>query len=88
MIDERAILLKHKKNCTKTFLDLRKSDGDLRIKYDAVINSECGETELNMIVDYLLNKYIHIFEDKILPAGKDKTRYLADVIQVLCAVEA
>ena len=87
-IEERAILLKHKKNFTTTFLDLLKRDGDLRRKYDTVINSECRETELNTIVGYLLNKYIHIFEDKILPAGKDKAGYLADVIQFLCASEA
>jgi hypothetical protein len=82
-IEERAILLKHQKNFTTTFLDLLSRDRDLRIKYDAVINSECGETELNAIVDYLLNKYAIIFEDKMLPAGKNKAEYLADVIQVL-----
>ena len=87
-IDERAMLLKHQKNFTTTFLDLLKRDRDLRIKYDAIINSECGETELNAIVNYLFNKYTAIFEDKILPDRKDKTVYLADVIQVLCAAEA
>jgi len=87
-IEERAILLKHQKNFTTTFLDLLSRDRDLRIKYDAVINSECRETELNAIVDYLLNKYAIIFEDKMLPAGKNKAEYLADVIQVLCAVDA
>jgi hypothetical protein len=87
-IEERAILLKHQKNFTTTFLDLLSRDRDLRIKYDAVINSECGETELNAIVDYLLNKYAIIFEDKMLPAGKNKAEYLADVIQVLCAADA
>ena len=87
-IDERAILLKHQKNFATTFLDLLKRDRDLRIKYDAIINSECGETELNTIVSYLLNKYAPVFEDKILPVGKDKAEYLADIIQVLCAAEA
>jgi hypothetical protein len=87
-IEERAILLKHQKNFTTTFLDLLSRDRDLRIKYDAAINSECGETELNAIIDYLLNKYAIIFEDKMLPAGKNKAEYLADVIQVLCAVDA
>ncbi len=87
-IDERAVLLKHQKNFTTTFLGLLNRDRDLRIKYDAIINSECGETELNTIVSYLLNKYTHIFKDEILPAGKNKAEYLADVIQVLCAAEA
>jgi len=87
-IDERAILLKHQKNFATTFLDLLKRDRDLRIKYDAIINSECGESELNTIVSYLLNKYAPVFEDKILPVGKDKAEYLADIIQVLCAAEA
>jgi hypothetical protein len=86
-IDERAILLKHQKNFTATFWDLLNRDRDLRIRYDAIINSECGETELNTVVSYLLKKYIHLFEDKMLPAGKDKAGYLADVIQVLCAAE-
>jgi hypothetical protein len=87
-IDERAMLLKYKKNFTTTFLDLLKRDRDLRIKYNALINSECGETELNAIVDYLLNKYTSVFEGKILPNGKERNKYLADVIQVLCAAEA
>lgn len=87
-IDERAVLLKHRKNFTTTFLDLLKRDGDLRIKYDDIIKSECGETELNTIVSYLLNKYALVFEDKMLPVGKDKAGYLADIIQVLCAAEA
>ena len=87
-IDERAVLLKHQKNFTTIFLDLLNRDRDLRIKYNALINSECGENELNTIVNYLLNKYALIFEDKILPAGKNKAGYLADVIQVLCAAEA
>jgi len=87
-IDERAILLKHQKNFATTFLDLLKRDRDLRIKYDAVINSECGENELNVIVNYLLNKYTPIFESKMIPDRKDKAEYLADIIQVLCAAEA
>jgi len=87
-LTKRSILLKYQKNFTTTFLGLLNSDRDLRIKYDAIINSECGETELNTIVSYLLNKYAYSFEDKILPAGKNKAGYLADVIQVLCAAEA
>jgi hypothetical protein len=87
-IDERAVLLKHQKNFTTIFLDLLNRDGDLRKKYDALINSECEENKLKKIVNYLLNKYALIFEDKILPAGKNKAGYLADVIQVLCAAEA
>jgi len=87
-IEERAMLLKHQRNFTTSFLGLLNRDRDLRIKYDAIINSECGETELNTIVNYLLNKYAPIFEDKILPTGKNKAEYLADVIQVLCAAEA
>jgi len=87
-IDERAVLLKHQKNFTTTFLGLLNRDRNLRIKYNALINSECGETELNTIVSYLLDKYTSSFEDRILPAGKNKDGYLADVIQVLCAAEA
>lgn len=54
----------------------------------SIISSECGETELGMIISYLLNKYGSVFESKLLPAGKNKAGYLADVIQVLCAEES
>jgi len=87
-IDERTILLKHQKNYMLTLLDLLKSDLNLRIKYDALINSECEETKLNEVVDYLLDKYSDKFENKLLPNGKEEDGYLADVIQVLCACEA
>jgi len=87
-IDERAVLLKHQKNFTTSFLGLLNRDKDLRIKYDAIINSECGENELNMIVNYLLDNYTIVFDDKILPDGKNKAGYLADIIQVLCAADA
>jgi len=87
-IEERARLLKYQKNFTTTFLDLLKRDRDLRIKFDALIDSECGENELNAIVNYLLDKHPQIFEIKLLPDRKDKVEYLADIIQFLCAVEA
>lgn len=87
-IAERAVLLKHRKNFTVTFLNLLNRDRELRIMYDALINSECGETELNQIVSYLLNEYMQLFEDKMLPNGKNREEYLADIIQILCAVEA
>lgn len=87
-IDERAMLLNYQKNYMAIFLDLLKRDKDLRIMYDDIINSECGETELNATVNYLLNKYNAIFENKLLPAGKEKAQYLADVIQMLCATDA
>lgn len=87
-IDERSMLLKYKKNFTISFLGLLKEDKSLRLMYDSVINSECGEVELTTIVNYLLDKYIYIFENRLLPPGKNKVEYLADVIQFLCAAEA
>lgn len=87
-IDERAMLLKHQNNFTTTFMSLLKRDRDLREKYDALINSECSEVKLNEVVNYLFTKYSAMFENKMLPAGKDKVEYLADVIQVLCVAEA
>ena len=39
-------------------------------------------------VTYLFNNYSSIFTDELLPTGKIKRKYLADVIQVLCAREA
>jgi len=87
-IDERAMLLKYQKNFTITLLDLLKKYKEVRVNFDAIIDSECGENELNDAVNYLLDKYNSIFEDKMLPHGKNKKGYLADVIQFLCAVEA
>jgi hypothetical protein len=87
-IDERAILLKNGGNYMTTFLDLLKRDRDLRIRYDNLINSECEEIDLEEIINYLLDKYSADFENKLLPAGKAKEVYLADIIQVLCACEA
>lgn len=87
-IDERTILIKYQKNFTTIFLDLLDRNRDLRTKYDAIINSECGKTELDTIVNYLLEKYASVFEDKMLPTGKNKAEYLADIIQFLCAVES
>jgi len=87
-IDERAILLKNQRNYMTTFLGLLKRDRDLRIKYDNLINLECEKIELEVIINYLLDKYSADFENKLLPPGKDKEGHLADIIQVLCACEA
>ncbi|NMC75990.1 MAG: hypothetical protein GYA60_01635 [Candidatus Methanofastidiosa archaeon] len=87
-IDERAILLKNGRNCMTTFLDMLKRDRDLRIRYDDLIKSECEKIELEKIINYLLDKYSADFENRLLPAGKDKEGYLTDIIQVLCACEA
>ncbi len=87
-IDERAVLLKNGRNYTTIFLDLLKRDRDLRIRYDNLINSECKVKELEDIINYLLGKYSTYFENSLLPAGKAKEGYLADIIQVICACEA
>ncbi|MFQ6002861.1 MAG: hypothetical protein ACE5KJ_03870 [Candidatus Zixiibacteriota bacterium] len=87
-IEERTILLKYQRNLTTTFLDLLKRDNQLRIKYDNLITSEGGENELNEIINYLFDKHSAVFEDKLLPSGKEKKEYLADVIQILCACES
>lgn len=49
---------------------------------------ECSESDLKETVNYLITKYNSAFDDKMLPGGRDKTNYLADVIQVLCSAEA
>ena len=87
-IEERAILLKNGRNYMTTFLDLLKRNRDLRMRYDDLINSECEKIELEKIINYLLDKYSAAFENRLLPAGKDKEGYLADIIQVLCVCEA
>lgn len=87
-IDERAVLLKYQKNFTKIFIDLLDRDRTLRQKYNYLINSECQEEELSDTVNYLLENYTDLFDDKLVPARKNKIEYLADIIQFLCAVEA
>jgi len=87
-IDERTSLIKYSKNFSSIFKDLIKRDGELRMKYDELIKSECKETYLTEILAYLLEKYNALFEDKFIPKDKDKEEYLGDVIQVLCAAEA
>jgi len=69
-IDERAILLKHKKNLTTIFIDLLKKDNNLRIKYDNLINSEGKQYELKSVIDYIMNKYLTFFEDMLIPKNK------------------
>jgi len=86
-ISERTSLLKYRKNCTTTFLDLVKRDRNLRISYDSLINSECEEVKLINLIKYLLNNYSDNFEDIMFPVGFNKEDYLADLIQVLCAAE-
>ncbi len=77
-----------KRKLRKIFSDLLRRNRDLRMKYDNLVNSQCDENMLNETIKYLLNKYPIAFSDKSLPTGKEKEEYLADVIQVLCAVDA
>lgn len=87
-IEERSKLLKNGNNFMISFKNLLKRDLKLRLMYNDLIKSECEESNLNKIVIYLLDKYLNVFEDKLVPYGKNKNNYLADVIQVLCAAEA
>ncbi|MCX8028362.1 MAG: hypothetical protein N3A62_11010 [Thermodesulfovibrionales bacterium] len=86
-IEERAILLKYKKNCFTIVLDLLKRDNELRGMFDNLIDTEVDENMLTNIINYLLLNYKNVFEDKLIPSGKDKKEYLGDLIQFLCAVE-
>jgi len=87
-IDERAILLEHNKNYMLSLKKLLKRNRDLRVKYDILIKSECEEKKLNKFVMHLLKNYHKKFPPGLTPKGKAQKRYLADVIQVLCASEA
>jgi hypothetical protein len=87
-IDERSILLKYKNNFTKTFIDLLDRDNELREMYNDLIKSECDEAKLRDIINYLLSEYCSKFKDKLLPHSNDKSTYLADIVQFLCAVDA
>ncbi|MDI6751485.1 MAG: hypothetical protein QME07_01310 [bacterium] len=62
-----------------------------------IINEDTENLQMELNLSYsslkvkigaLYGNDITFFEDKILPAGKNKTVYLADVIQVLCLAEA
>jgi hypothetical protein len=87
-IDERAFLLKNNKNFATIFRDLLKRNEELRKIYDKLIISECGEDELNEIINYLLTKYSTLFSNTLVPQEKKKEEYLGDVVQVLCAADA
>ena len=87
-IDERSFLLKYGKNYMTIFMDLLKRDKNLRLNYNSLIESECEENGLNKLVTYLLKNYSFLFSNTLLPTDKEKTEYLSDVIQVLCASEA
>ena len=87
-IDERAILLEYNENYMLNLKKLLKRNRDLRVKYDILIKSECEEKELNKFIRHLLKHYPEEFPSELIPKGKAQKRYLADVIQVLCASEA
>jgi len=87
-IDERTFLLKNNKNFSTLLQDLLKRNAELRRKYDELISSECKESTLNEIVNYLLTKYSTLFDENLIPKGKDKKEYLGDIVQILCASEA
>lgn len=87
-IDERTLLLKNNKNFLTLLQDLLKRNVELRRKYDELISSECRESTLNEIINYLLTKYSALFDENLVPKGKKKKEYLGDIVQVLCASDA
>jgi len=87
-IDERSFLLRYNKNFLTIFKDLLKRDRYLREKYDNLIISECGQKELEQVIQYLLSNYSKIFENKFVPKDKNRENYLGDIIQFLASVEA
>jgi len=86
-IEERAFLLQYGRNFTTIVQKLTKQDENLRRELDELINSECEETLLIDLCDYLVGKYTDLFEDSLVPTGKDKKQYIGDIIQLLCACE-
>ena len=87
-IDERTSLLKNGRNYLIILRGLLKRDRGLRVKYDELIESECGNNQLTKITTYLLQQYSSLLEDNLIPNHKTKEEYLADVVQVLSASEA
>lgn len=79
--------MEFRRNFKKIFFDLLKRNRNLRMEYDKLIESGYNERELDEFANYLLNNYSNVFTDELFPAGKDKVKYLASVIQVLCVAE-
>jgi hypothetical protein len=87
-IDERAVLLKQGRNFTTIFTKLLDSDEHLREEFNLLIKSKCGQSELTSIIRYLIHKHGSLFDQNLLPPGKDRIEHLSNVLQFLCAVEA
>jgi len=87
-INERASLLKYKKNYMTIFSKLLEKDSSLKIFYDDLINSEGKKKYLKKIVIYLLRKYKKLFTKKLKPTDKKTDEYLADIVQMLAAHHA
>lgn len=49
--------------------------------------NECEKSSLKKIVKYIIENYNDKFNAEIIPSGKNKELYLADIIQFLCATE-
>jgi hypothetical protein len=77
-----------RRSLKNVLLDLLKRDIDLRVKYNDLIDSGCDPRKLDNFITYLLDTYSSSFADELLSAKKTKKKYLAYVIQALCAVEA
>lgn len=87
-IDEREMLLKYGENYTTPFLNLLNRDNELRIKFSNLIDTECGDDGLLDIVNYLFQNYDKKFPSNFLAERKNRSEYLAYIIQFLCAVES
>ncbi|MCD5383632.1 hypothetical protein LR066_02580 [candidate division WOR-3 bacterium] len=86
-IEERTNLLKFKSNYSTTILELIDRDSIFRKKYFDLMMDECKESSLKKILKYLIENYNDKFNAEIVPFGKNKESYLADIIQFLCATE-
>ncbi|MCX7908951.1 MAG: hypothetical protein N2560_05475 [Ignavibacteria bacterium] len=88
-INERMILLKHRTNFTKIFLNLLKEDFLLRNLFNQLINNECDEISLTRVVEYLIGKYSQRFENKFIPeAGKTLDAHIADIVQLVASAHS
>jgi hypothetical protein len=60
----------------------------VKLAYTSFSDPEDSGNSLNELINYLLSNYQGNFTDNLIPSGKSKNEYLADVIRVLALSEA
>ena len=85
---ERALLLERGENFTIIFKRILLRDSQIRNLYNIFIESEGDVKSLKDLVNLLLSKYSSEFNGDLCPLQRDCEEYLADIIQLIGAVES